>query len=59
MMILSLVRNYLPFYEWALKGGWNIADCVEHSYDLEGMPLLAVLYNEGRERVGFRARGQV
>jgi formate dehydrogenase len=37
MMILSLVRNYLPSYEWVLKGGWNIADCVERSYDLEGM----------------------
>jgi formate dehydrogenase len=37
MMILSLVRNYLPSHEWAVKGGWNIADCVERSYDLEGM----------------------
>lgn len=37
MMILSQVRNYLPSYEWVLKGGWNIADCVERSYDLEGM----------------------
>lgn len=37
MMILSLVRNYIPSYQWVVKGGWNIADCVEHSYDLEGM----------------------
>jgi len=37
MMILSLVRNYLPSYGWVLKGGWNIADCVARSYDLEGM----------------------
>jgi formate dehydrogenase len=37
MMTLSLVRNYLPSYEWVLKGGWNIADCVERSYDVEGM----------------------
>lgn len=37
MMILALVRNYLPAYEWVKKGGWNIADCVERSYDLEGM----------------------
>ena len=37
MMILSLVRNYLPSYEWVIKGGWNIADCVERSYDVEGM----------------------
>jgi formate dehydrogenase len=37
MMILSLVRNYLPSHEWVLKGGWNIADCVARSYDVEGM----------------------
>src|ERR1700722_16349903 len=37
MMILALVRNYLPAHEWVKKGGWNIADCVERSYDLEGM----------------------
>lgn len=37
MMILSLVRNYLPSYKWASTGGWNIADCVERSYDVEGM----------------------
>jgi formate dehydrogenase len=37
MMILSLVRNYLPSYGWVVKGGWNIADCVERSYDVEGM----------------------
>ena len=37
MMILSLVRNYIPSYQWVMKGGWNIADCVERSYDVEGM----------------------
>src|SRR5271155_3249133 len=37
MMILSLVRNYIPSYGWVVRGGWNIADCVERSYDLEGM----------------------
>jgi formate dehydrogenase len=37
MMILGLVRNYLPSHDWARKGGWNIADCVSHAYDLEGM----------------------
>jgi formate dehydrogenase len=37
MMILSLVRNYIPSYNWVLKGGWNIADCVARSYDVEGM----------------------
>ena len=28
MMILGLVRNYIPSYQWVVKGGWNIADCV-------------------------------
>jgi formate dehydrogenase len=37
MMILSLVRNYLPAHEISVQGGWNIADCVQRSYDLEGM----------------------
>ena len=37
MMILSLVRDYLPAHEWARGGGWNIADTVARSYDLEGM----------------------
>lgn len=37
MMILSLVRNYLPSHDWVRRGGWNIADCVERAYDLEGM----------------------
>src|SRR5215211_1646509 len=37
MMILSLVRNYIPSYQWVMKDGWNIADCVARSYDLEGM----------------------
>ena len=37
MMILALVRNYIPSYQWVVEGGWNIADCVSRSYDLEGM----------------------
>jgi formate dehydrogenase len=37
MAILALVRNYIPSYQWVTKGGWNIADCVQRSYDLEGM----------------------
>lgn len=37
MMILGLVRNYLPSYQVVVDGGWNIADCVARSYDLEGM----------------------
>ena len=26
MMILALVRNYIPSYGWVIRGGWNIAD---------------------------------
>jgi formate dehydrogenase len=37
MMILSLVRNYIPAYQQVIDGGWNIADSVARSYDLEGM----------------------
>src|SRR5664280_3207850 len=37
MMILGLVRNYIPSYQWVIEGGWNIADCAARSYDLEGM----------------------
>ena len=37
MMILALVRNYIPSYGWVVRGGWNIADSVERAYDLEGM----------------------
>ena len=37
MMILALVRNYIPSHDWVRKGGWNIADCVQRSYDLEAM----------------------
>lgn len=49
MMILSLVRNYIPSYQWVVKGGWNIADCVERSYDLEGMNVGTV----GAGRIGL------
>jgi formate dehydrogenase len=37
MMILSMVRDYIPQHDIARRGGWDIADCVESSYDLEGM----------------------
>lgn len=37
MMVLGLVRNYLPSHQWVVDKGWNIADCVARSYDLEGM----------------------
>ncbi|QLL08259.1 NAD-dependent formate dehydrogenase [Mycobacterium vicinigordonae] len=37
MQILALVRNFVPSHRWVIDGGWNIADCVECAYDLEGM----------------------
>ena len=48
MMILALVRNYLPSHQWVVDGGWNIADCVARSYDLEGMNVGTV----GAGRIG-------
>lgn len=48
MMILSLVRNYLPSWEVVKAGGWNIADCVARSYDVEGMHVGTV----GAGRIG-------
>ena len=48
MMILALVRNYLPAHQVVLDGGWNIADCVSRSYDLEGMQVGTV----GAGRIG-------
>jgi len=48
MAILALVRNYIPSYQWVVDGGWNIADCVSRSYDLEGMQVGIV----GAGRIG-------
>jgi formate dehydrogenase len=42
MLILALVRNYIPSYGWVVREGWNIADCVQRSYDLEGMSVGSV-----------------
>lgn len=42
MMILALVRNYIPSYQWIIDKGWNIADCASRSYDLEGMQVGSV-----------------
>src|SRR6185436_1499524 len=37
MMILALVRNYIPSYKIVVDGGWNIADAASREYDIEGM----------------------
>jgi formate dehydrogenase len=51
MMVLALVRNYIPSYQVVVGGGWNIADCVSRSYDLEGMSVGTV----GAGRIGTAA----
>ncbi len=51
MMILALVRNYIPSYQVVVDGGWSIADCVSRSYDLEGMSVGTV----GAGRIGTAA----
>src|SRR5688572_23709809 len=48
MMILALVRNYIPSYQTVLDGGWNIADCASRSYDVEGMQVGTI----GAGRIG-------
>jgi formate dehydrogenase len=48
MIILALVRNYIPSYQRVIDGGWNIADCVSRSYDLAGMEVGTV----GAGRIG-------
>jgi formate dehydrogenase len=50
MVTLALVRNYIPSYNWVIQGGWNIADCVARSYDLEGMQVGTVAAG----RIGLR-----
>jgi len=37
MMIVSMVRDYHTQYAIVNNGGWNIADAVQRSYDVEGM----------------------
>lgn len=51
MQMLSLVRNYIPSHQVVLDGGWNIADCVSRSYDIEGMHVGTVAAG----RIGLRA----
>lgn len=50
MVTLGMIRNYIPSYNWVIKEGWNIADCVARSYDLEGMNVGTVAAG----RIGLR-----
>lgn len=54
MQTLALVRDYLPQYGWIVKGGWNIADAVSRSYDIEGMDVGVVA--AGRIGLAFLKR---
>lgn len=47
MQVLVLVRDFVKQHAISVDGGWNIADAVERSYDLEGM------------RVGVFAAGRI
>lgn len=49
MAILALAHNYIPSYQWVINKGWNIADCVERAYDIEGMTIGIV----GSGRIGL------
>jgi formate dehydrogenase len=48
MLILVLVRDYLPAHNIVHRGGWDIADAVSRSYDLEGMQVGTI----GAGRIG-------
>jgi len=37
MMILALARNYIPSHQVIKAGDWQIADCTQRAYDIEGM----------------------
>ena len=50
MSILALVRNFIPSHNIILNGGWNIADAVSRSYDLEAMQVGTVAAG----RIGLR-----
>jgi formate dehydrogenase len=50
MSILVLVRNFVPSHEIIKTGGWNIADAVSRSYDLEAMHVGTVAAG----RIGLR-----
>ena len=49
MQMLALVRDYIPQYGWVVRGGWNIADAISRSYDIEGMDVGVV----GAGRIGL------
>ena len=61
MLILSLVRNYLPAHKQIVDGGWDIGQAAEKAYDLQNKVVGCV--GTGRigqlvlERLKVRAAG--
>ena len=49
MQILALVRDYIRQYHLVVQGGWDIADAISRSYDIEGMSVGVV----GSGRIGL------
>jgi formate dehydrogenase len=52
MQILVLVRNFVPAHSWVAHGGWNIADSVAQSYDVEGTSASSPPAESGRRWCG-------
>lgn len=50
MVILALVRNYLPAHQQAVAGEWDVARIAADAYDLEGKTVGTV----GAGRIGLR-----
>ncbi|CAN3357210.1 formate dehydrogenase 1 [Diutina catenulata] len=50
MTILLFIRNFMPSHHMAVNGGWDIAGCAKHEYDLEGKVVATV----GAGRIGYR-----
>ena len=48
MLILSLVRNYLPAHKQILDGGWDIGQAAAKAYDLQNK----VVGTVGTGRIG-------
>lgn len=50
MLILNLVRNFVPSHKIALEGTWDIAGAAKEEYDLEDK----VIGTVGSGRIGYR-----
>ncbi|KAL3153183.1 formate dehydrogenase (NAD+) [Trebouxia sp. C0009 RCD-2024] len=50
MMILTLVRNYMPAHKQIIKGDWNVAEIAKDAFDLEDK----VVGTVGAGRIGQR-----